>query len=159
MPIAAREQRQLTPVRASARVRIPVVLLFVCLHSKKILEGRGTRSRVASLSAAQIFVNSFMETAMVACSGKGVPVGSRILQAAVLSLPCLLFASASVDAKDAPSSFWTWLNRVTRTGAHHRQASSPPLPKARPAELGSAAVAPNEREAVKPNKTSEAIPD
>jgi hypothetical protein len=83
----------------------------------------------------------------------------RILRAATLSLSCLLCTAASVHAQDAPSSFLTWLKHVTRTGAHHRHASLPPLPRARPAELGPAAVAPNEREAVTPNKTSEAIPD
>ncbi len=100
---------------------------------------------------------------MVAGSGKGLPVKLsvklRILPAAALSLPCLLCAAASAHAKDPPSSFLTWLNHMTHTGAHHRHASSPPLPKARPAELGPAAVAPNKHEAVTPNKTSEAIPD
>ena len=156
MPIAAREQRQLRPVprfSPSSHSGRPG-----CIAKRSLKVVAPARAPI-SLSAAQIFVNSFMETAMVACSGKGIPVRSRILQAAVLSLPCLLCAVASVDAKDAPSSFWTWLNRVTRAGAHHRQASSPPLPKARPAELGPAAVAPNEREATTSNKTSEAIPD
>ena len=83
----------------------------------------------------------------------------RILRAATLSLLCLLYAAASVHAQDGPSSFLDWLKHMTRTGAHHRHASLPPLPKARPAELEPAAAAPNKREAVTPAKTSEAIPD
>ena len=81
----------------------------------------------------------------------------RILRTATLSLLCLLCAAASVHAQDGPSSFLIWLKHMTR--AHHRHASLPPLPKARPAELGPAAAAPNNREAVTPAKTSEAIPD
>jgi hypothetical protein len=91
----------------------------------------------------------------------------RVLRATTLSLFCSLCAAAPVHAQDAPSSFLTWLKHVTHAGTHHRHASFPPLPKARPAEAGPAAVAadrreavtPNKREAVTPNKMSEAIPD
>src|SRR6516165_4839756 len=72
----------------------------------------------------------------------------RILRAATLSLLCLLCAAPSVHAQDGPSSFLIWLKHMTGTGAHHRHASLPPLPKARPAELGPAAATLNKREAV-----------
>jgi len=82
-----------------------------------------------------------------------------MLRAATLSLFCLLCAAAPVHAQDAPTSFLTWLKHVTHAGTHHRHASFPPLPKARPAEAGPAAVAADKREAVTPDKMSEAIPD
>jgi hypothetical protein len=90
----------------------------------------------------------------------------RVLGAVTLSLSLLLW-DLSVHAQDAPSSFLDWLHRAARTGAHHRPAPLPPLPRARPSELSRTAVTPNEPAAVTsnkppfvtPNKTSAGIPD
>ena len=78
---------------------------------------------------------------------------------AAICLSFFLCSAASVQAQDAPSSFLTWLHRISRTGAHHR-APLPPLPRPRPAELvpkPSEVAAPQQREAVAP-KPSEAFP-
>ncbi len=76
----------------------------------------------------------------------------KVLGATALSLSLLLCAVAPVYAQDAPSSFLNWLRRIGRSGAHHRPAPLPPLPKARPAKLGPAAVTPNKPAADTSNK-------
>jgi hypothetical protein len=130
--------------------------MFVCLHSKKD-PGRGTVRARAGLSTALIGVNSLLERRGPIVRAKAVKL--RMLRAATLSLFCLLCAAAPAHAQDGPSSFLAWLKHVTHAGTHHRHASFPPLPKARPAEAGPAVVAADKREAVPPNKMSEAIPD
>jgi hypothetical protein len=140
---------------ASARTCIPVVCSFACIAKND--PARGEVRALAGLSTAPFGVNSLLERSRSTVREEAVKL--RILPAATLSLFCLLCAAAPVQAQDAPSSFLTWLKHVTRAGTHHRHASLPPLPKARPAEAGPAAVAPDRREAVTPNKMSEAIPD
>jgi hypothetical protein len=104
-------------------------------------------------------------------------VRSKVLGAATLFLAFQLLAATSASAQGpqpstpagAPPPFSgiarnvvTWLHHVTRTGTHrHRIASSPPLPRPRPAQLTKApelpatAVEPNEAQpvsaAVEPN--------
>jgi len=144
-----------TLVQRSAYARIPVVCSFACIAKND--PARGKVRALAGLSTAPFGVNSLLERSRSTVREEAVKL--RILPAATLSLFCLLCAAAPVHAQDAPSSFLTWLKHVTRAGTHHRHASLPPLPKARPAEAGPAAVAPDRREAVTPNKMSEAIPD
>ena len=104
---------------------------------------------------------------------------SRVLGAAILFLAFQLLAAASAPAQEpqpptppaAPDfsgvarNVITWLHHVTRTGTHrHRIASSPPLPRSRPAQLSKApelpatAVESNEAQpastTVEPNKIS-----
>jgi hypothetical protein len=110
----------------------------------------------ASLSTALILAN------LVAASRHlSRPAGEGLiamLRAASFTLAFLLLAAASVHAQDADSSFLTWLHHVGRTGAHHRAAASPPLPRPRPAELAQrpAELAPA---TVTPHQTSAHIPD
>ncbi len=96
---------------------------------------------------------------------------SRVLRAAAFFLSFQLLAAASAHAQGPQSptptqppysgmahNFVTWLHHVTRTGTHrHRIVSSPPLPRARPAQL---ATAPAElpAAAVETNKAQPAAP-
>ena len=102
---------------------------------------------------------------------------SRVVGAAILFLAFQLLAAASAPAQEpqpptppaAPDfsgvarNVITWLHYVTRIGTHrHRIASSPPLPRPRPAQLSKApelpatAVEPNEAQpaSTEPNKIS-----
>ena len=86
-------------------------------------------------------------------------VKSRLLVAITVPFAFLLYAAASVHAQDAPSSFLNWLHQTTRTDARHRPEPLPPLPRARPAESGPAAVARNKPATLTPDIESARIPD
>jgi hypothetical protein len=94
----------------------------------------------------------------VRCRGNIVHV--TLLKPVTLSVFLIALVAGSVHAQTPPSArpeagpsplseiahdFSTWLNHVTGTRPkHHRAASSPPLPRPRPAELTRAAAVPNQ---------------
>ena len=130
------------------RVRVPGLR-----HSKYVLLSKVPQSLshtpALALAPPQFELTVSWQTAIRHVPGEFVQL--RVLGAAIY-LSFFLCSAASVQAQDAPSSFLTWLHRISRTGAHHR-APLPPLPRPRPAEL-----VPKPSEAAAPNKAS-GIPD
>jgi hypothetical protein len=131
------------------------------------------------LGAAPIRLNPMRQTDVCSVLWESA-VRSKMIGAATFCLVFQLLAAASAPAQEpqpptppAPPfsgiarNVVTWLHHVTGTGTHHhRIASSPPLPRPRPAqltkapELPAAAVEPNEAppaaSAVEPIKISPA---
>ena len=106
----------------------------------------------ASLSAALILVNLVAASRLLSrAPGEAILVRLKVLGAATFCLSFLLCSAASVHAQDGHSSFLTWLHHVARTGAHRRAASSPPLPRSRPAELAPAPITSRKTSAGIPN--------